>query len=337
MEKIRRQLNEKVNQVNEFNITFEKAKKEVAKKKGWTVPVIDGILNYWWQKLEPIQKALKRAFTKVKEYNTNIPTWWLTGRTVLLPKTKNLEDEKNYRLMTCLNTSYKIMTGVVEKYMREYVMESDIWNEGQLEAIEGVLGIVDQLIVDQCIMEEVKQYHRNLAVAFYNYKKVHNKVHHDWMLSVYQWIGIPDERIKLNSNLMDFWKTRLEIWRKVESMTNHDTGACFGVSGRAEIMFKRGKIVMGEGLEVLKERMKTMDLDKNEIYKFLEIDQADRIKTKKVFERVKGEVNKRVKILTNTELNYENLVCAINTKVVPVEGYPMNVCKFTVRELKERD
>ena len=46
MEKIRRQLNEKVNQVNEFNITFEKAKKEVAKKKGWTVPVIDGILNY---------------------------------------------------------------------------------------------------------------------------------------------------------------------------------------------------------------------------------------------------------------------------------------------------
>ena len=33
MEEIRRQLNEKVNQVNEFDITFEKVKKEVAKRK----------------------------------------------------------------------------------------------------------------------------------------------------------------------------------------------------------------------------------------------------------------------------------------------------------------
>ena len=31
MEEIRRQLNEKFNQVKEFNITFEKVKKEVAK------------------------------------------------------------------------------------------------------------------------------------------------------------------------------------------------------------------------------------------------------------------------------------------------------------------
>ena len=44
-------------------------------------------------------------------------------------------------------------------------------------------------------MEEVKQYHRNLAVAFYDYKKVYDKVHHDWMLRVYKWIGIPDEVI----------------------------------------------------------------------------------------------------------------------------------------------
>ena len=47
MEEIRRQLNEKVNQDNEFNNTFEKMKKEVAKRKRWTPPGIDGIQNYW--------------------------------------------------------------------------------------------------------------------------------------------------------------------------------------------------------------------------------------------------------------------------------------------------
>ena len=54
---IRRQLNEKVSQVNEFNITFEKVKKEIAKRKGWTASGIDGIQNYWWKKLEPAQKT----------------------------------------------------------------------------------------------------------------------------------------------------------------------------------------------------------------------------------------------------------------------------------------
>ena len=98
--------------------------------------------------VEPAQKALTRAFTKIKEDNTNIPTWWPTGRTVLLPKTKSLEDEKDYRPITRLNTSYKIMTVVVAKYMTEHKMDNEIWDEGQLGAVEGVLGTVDQLIID---------------------------------------------------------------------------------------------------------------------------------------------------------------------------------------------
>ena len=68
--------------------------------------------------------------------------------------------------------------------------------------MEGVLGTVDQLIIDRCIMEEVKQHHRNLAVAFYNYKKAYDKVRHYWMIRVYEWIRIPKSVIKLIKELM---------------------------------------------------------------------------------------------------------------------------------------
>ena len=78
-------------------------------------------------------------------------------------------------------------------------------------------------------------------------------------------------------------------------------------------MFERGAMVRREELEVLEERMKTMDPDENEIYKFLGIEQADGVKTKKVFERVKGEVNKWVKMLTKTELNDVNFACVQST------------------------
>ena len=73
-----------------------------------------------------------------------------------------------------------------------------------------------------------------------------------------------------------------------------------GISKCAKIVFERVKMVRGKRLEVLEERMKMMDPNKNEIYKLLGIKQANGIKTKEVFERVKHEVSKRVIMLTTT-------------------------------------
>ena len=53
--------------------------------------------------------------------------------------------------------------------------------------------------------------------------------------------------------------------------------------------------------------------------------------------RVKEEINRRMNIITKTELNDKNLVKAINMKVIPVAAYPMDVCKFTQSELTELD
>ena len=110
------------------------------------------------EELKPSRRELKRAFEQVKENNDLIPVWWPSGRTVLLPKTKNLTDEKNYRPITCLNI-YKLLTGLVGKCTREHTMENDIWDEGQLGAVVGVLGTVDQLNIDWSIMEEVTTYY----------------------------------------------------------------------------------------------------------------------------------------------------------------------------------
>ena len=119
--------------------------------------------------------------------------------------------------------------------------------------------------------------------------------------------------------------------------TSHDTGACYGVTKCVEIVFEHGKMVKGEGLQVLEEHMDSMNPDKNEIYNLLGIEQADGIKTKRVYEWVKHEVTKRVRMLINMELNDINLVRAINAKVIPVAAYPMNVCKFSNGEFKELD
>ena len=110
---------------------------------------------------------------------------------------------------------------------------------------------------------------------------------------------------------------------------SHDTGAGYGVS--------QCKMVREEDLQVLEERMKTMDPDENEIYTFLGIEQADGIRMKIVFQRVKEELLKRVKMITNTELNDANLIKTINMNIIPVAAYAMNICRFNVGEMKELD
>ena len=63
--------------------------------------------------------------------------------------------------------------------MREHAHNNEIWDEGQLGSVEGVLGTVDQLIIDNYIMEVVRRHRRNLAVAYYDYRKAYDSVHHD--------------------------------------------------------------------------------------------------------------------------------------------------------------
>ena len=198
------------NKVNGFTITENKVVAEIRKRKNWTAPGIDGIQSYWWKRFQTTQKALLRAFERMKDDNNLIPVWWLIGRTVQIPKTKDLSNEQKYRPITFLNTSYKIMPGLIGKYMREHAIVNSIWDEGLLGAMEGVLGTVDQLIIDKCIMEKVKTYHRNLAVAFYEYQKTCGKEHHEWTIRVLTVV------ISLLKELMNKWKTRLEIWRNRE-------------------------------------------------------------------------------------------------------------------------
>ena len=65
--------------------------------------------------------------------------------------------------------------------------------------------------------------------------------------------------------------------------------------------------------------------------------QADGIRTKMVFERVKEKVSKRVKMIANTKLSDTNLTKAINMTVILVAAYAMNIYRFNVGELKKLD
>ena len=96
-------------------------------------------------------------------------------------------------------------------------------------------------------------------------------------------------------------------------------------------------MIKGEGLVVLEEDMDALDPKENEIYIFLGGDQVDKIDIKRVMERVKKEIRKRLDHLMGPNLNDKNLMTAINCRVIPVTSYVMNACNLGKENLDKMD
>ena len=113
---------------------------------------------------------------------------------------------------------------------------------------------------------------------------------------------------------------KLELKNETIVKASMDTGVFCGVNKCAEIVFRKGKMVKGEGLPVMEEKMKALDPERSDVYKFLGCEQSNDIDVKKVQERVKKEIKKRTEHLVKLHLNDKNLIKAINCRVIPVAG-----------------
>ena len=96
-------------------------------------------------------------------------------------------------------------------------------------------------------------------------------------------------------------------------------------------------MVKGEGLNILEEKMKALDPEQEEIYKFLGREQVEEIEMDRVMLRVTKEMENRMKELVKQELYDKNLFKAINSRVIPVAAYLINLCTFTKKQLQQLD
>ena len=125
----------------------------------------------------------------------------------------------------------------------------------------------------------------------------------------------------------------LELVHDTIVQASFDTGARYGVKKCAEVVFRKGVMVKGNGLSIMEDRMKSLDPDNGDYYKFLGLEQANGIDRHQVYKIVKEKVKERMQNIVTYELHDKNLINAINTRVIPVITYGMNVIKYTKEEL----
>ena len=115
-----------------------------------------------------------------------------------------------------------------------------------------------------------------------------------------------------------------------------DIGMTFGLDKCAKASFKRGKLTKSTSLEL--DRITIIrDLDQEEFYKYLGVNECDGIQHSQMKEMIRKECYRRVRAILKTELNSANRIEAINTLAIPVVTYSFNIVNWTLSDIKKID
>lgn len=98
-----------------------------------------------------IWSAMLRYFNQWIEQPPEIPDWLKKRQTILLAKTEDLSNKRNYCPITCLNV------GMIGNYIKELPENYNIWYRSKLGTSSGVLGTVDHLVIDNAITGQPKK------------------------------------------------------------------------------------------------------------------------------------------------------------------------------------
>ena len=205
--------------------TFEKV---LYKMKNNGAPDNDLISSYWIKKLTSTHKPLVRQFNMVYKQNCTLPEWLVTGRTVLLQKSNESAQAKNYCPIACQNIEYELFTGRINSLIIDHCTTNNIIMPEQAGGKQGSWGCTDQLLVNKKILDEAKQHRCNLLMMWFGYKKAFDSVPHNWILKALELAQVSLKIINTIKSLMGTWATKLFLNSIETDIIKYQTGVFQG-------------------------------------------------------------------------------------------------------------
>ena len=235
---------ERMNEVEEQEwevISIEELHSALTKSHKWKSPGVHKIPNIWLNCLTSTHKQMALNFTNILQNPETAPEWLTEGTIYLLPKSQETANPQNYRPITCLTTTYKILTIITER-MYTFLEENSILPQVQKGCKRNSYGCKDQLLINKMILENCRKKNRNLSTAWIDYKEAFDSVPHEWILKAI-------ELCKISPIISNFLRTSLTKWQ-TRLLLSHNNGT----SKSDPIKIKRG-IFQGDSLSPLSRRL----------------------------------------------------------------------------------
>ncbi len=178
----------------------------------WKAPGPDKIYAFWLKAFPKTNTLLKQKMWGIMDGVDEMPKWLIRGRTVLIPKEGFSGRADQYRPITCLNTTYKLVTATLAGIIMDHVLENGAIPIEQKALRKGMRRCLDALVIDGTIAEEAKKEKRDLSVAWVDYRKAYDLVPHRWITRALKATSAPRPVRVLVKKLMTMWATDLCVW-----------------------------------------------------------------------------------------------------------------------------
>uniref|UniRef100_A0A915M777 Reverse transcriptase domain-containing protein n=1 Tax=Meloidogyne javanica TaxID=6303 RepID=A0A915M777_MELJA len=176
-------------------------------------PGPDGIPNLLWKRLIPANKVLFDWFMGIKKHKLRFPNWLTEGRVVLLPKGDDPSNPANYRPIACLNTMYKLLTGVMTTWIGEHLTAHGILPYEQRALVKDTWGCTHATILDRTITSHAKATNTPLAAVWIDFAKAFDSVSQLWIRYALRAINIQPNIRHAIGELMRGWSVRYELMK----------------------------------------------------------------------------------------------------------------------------
>ena len=153
--------------------------KVILKKRNWSVPGLDEVVNYWWKRACALHEGVTSAFKTITSSSCAYPNWFTEAKTRLIPKQGDFTSD-NQRPITCLNTSWftSYVLGPMDQHLKVY----DRMEEQQRGTKAGCSGTTDNLLIDRTVTSHCHRQKRNLSVTWVDVSKAYDSVNHRWSI-----------------------------------------------------------------------------------------------------------------------------------------------------------
>ena len=195
--------------MNAITITTGQISNKVKSFPNFKATGTDKIPNYWIKQLAALHPHLASAYNRILANTESPPDWFTTGITTLIPKSNDTHLPHKYRPICCLNTTYKLFTGLLADEVYCHIENGQYLEEEQRGSRRNCMGTKDQLLLNRAILEDARRRQRNLSMAWIDYQKAYDSVPHSWLIACMKLYKIHPTIVSALSSQMENWKTTI--------------------------------------------------------------------------------------------------------------------------------
>ena len=197
---------------NQIHLEFDESTfwSNLRKKRNWSSTGLDKTTNFWIEVCKSLLTSFSLAVKTLMQNKLPFPHWLPGARTVMIPKCKDPR-AKDHRPITCLNTSYKLITAVINHNLYKIEASQNMLHLDQRGGKPGSMGCTDNLLVDRMVLEDAQFNLKNLTCTWVDLKKAFDSVSHPWQFRCLECHGVPVVLIDFIKNIVKTWEISIEI------------------------------------------------------------------------------------------------------------------------------